>query len=257
MVHQTFVWWALYILHQFVQSPIRHLGLAIRNVQRVHVRVQPFFAYTAPSPAYMHWWTGSALVQVMAWYLFGAKPLPELRLTYHQLDLQEQISMKFEWKYKIFYPWKYSWKWPPFCPEGDELRQIQHSSWLICVRHFAAHLTTTEWYAPSQWETSLQCNDVSHWLGAYQHNKTWVMCIFLGTYYRPGLICVRHAADLVKLCLQDICNPLACQALSRKWVLVPQIPGPQTGCWHTFAMGTQLGGWQGQKLCVDIPWSFC
>ena len=22
-------------------------------------------------------------------------------------------------------------------------------------------------YAPNQWETSLQCNDVSHWLGAY------------------------------------------------------------------------------------------
>ena len=32
MVHQTFVWWALYILHKFVKSPTRHLGLAIRNV---------------------------------------------------------------------------------------------------------------------------------------------------------------------------------------------------------------------------------
>ena len=30
-------------------------------------------------------------------------------------------------------------------------------------------------YAPSQWETSLQCNDVSHWLGA---NLDWSLYIF-------------------------------------------------------------------------------
>ena len=35
MVHQTFVWWALYIPYKFVKSPIRHLGLAIGNVRRV------------------------------------------------------------------------------------------------------------------------------------------------------------------------------------------------------------------------------
>ena len=35
IIHQTFVWWALYILYQFVKFPIRHLGLAIGNVQRV------------------------------------------------------------------------------------------------------------------------------------------------------------------------------------------------------------------------------
>ena len=35
MVHQTFVWWALYILYEFEKFPIRHLGLAIGNVQCV------------------------------------------------------------------------------------------------------------------------------------------------------------------------------------------------------------------------------
>ena len=35
MVHQTLVWWALYIPYKFVNSPIRHLGLAIGNVRRV------------------------------------------------------------------------------------------------------------------------------------------------------------------------------------------------------------------------------
>ena len=28
-------------------------------------------------------------------------------------------------------------------------------------------------YAPGQWETSLQCNDVSHWLGAYLGWSLW------------------------------------------------------------------------------------
>ena len=35
MVHQTFVWWVLYVLYKFVKSPIRHLGLAIGNVRCV------------------------------------------------------------------------------------------------------------------------------------------------------------------------------------------------------------------------------
>ena len=37
-----------------------------------------------PGDAYKHHWTGSTPVQVMAWYLFGVKPLPEPMLTYCQ-----------------------------------------------------------------------------------------------------------------------------------------------------------------------------
>ena len=46
--------------------------------------------------------TGSALVQVMACRLFGTKPLPEPMLADCQLDAQEQTSVKFESKYKLF-----------------------------------------------------------------------------------------------------------------------------------------------------------
>ena len=46
MVHQTFVWWALYILFKFVKSLVRHLGLAIGNVR--HVR---WFSWTLPNLA--------------------------------------------------------------------------------------------------------------------------------------------------------------------------------------------------------------
>ena len=49
-----------------------------------------------PTAAYMHQGTGPALAQVMACHLFSTKPLPELMLTYCQLDSWEQISVKFE-----------------------------------------------------------------------------------------------------------------------------------------------------------------
>ena len=56
-----------------------------------------------PSAAYMRKWTGSALVQVMACRLFGAKPLPEPMPVYCWLDPYEQTSVKFELKYKPFH----------------------------------------------------------------------------------------------------------------------------------------------------------
>ena len=56
-----------------------------------------------PSAAYMHQWTGSALVQEMACRLFGAKPLPEPMLACCQLDSWEQISVKFESEFYHLY----------------------------------------------------------------------------------------------------------------------------------------------------------
>ena len=43
-----------------------------------------------PSAAYMRQWIGSALVQIMACRLFGAKPLSKPMLGYCQLDHLEQ-----------------------------------------------------------------------------------------------------------------------------------------------------------------------
>ena len=80
MVHQTFVWWASYITNKFVKSPIRHLGLAIGNVQCVRR-----FAPT------LHLKELIILIQK-----FGAKPLSEPMLPYCQLDPKEYISVKFD-----------------------------------------------------------------------------------------------------------------------------------------------------------------
>ena len=54
-----------------------------------------------PSAAYMSRCIGSALVQIMACRLFGAKPLSEPVLSHSQLDPQEQTSVKFESKHFI------------------------------------------------------------------------------------------------------------------------------------------------------------
>ena len=56
-----------------------------------------------PSATYMRQWPGSALVQIMACRLFGAKPLPQPVLTYQQLDPYEPISLKFKSQFKHYY----------------------------------------------------------------------------------------------------------------------------------------------------------
>ena len=82
-----------------------------------------------PSAAYMHQWTGSSLVWVMACRLIGAKPLPTPMLTYCQLDSWGHYSVKFESEFYHFQSRKCNWKchlpkWRPFCPGGDELKDL-------------------------------------------------------------------------------------------------------------------------------------
>ena len=77
---------------------------------------------------YMRQWIGSALVQIMARRLFGAKPSSKPMLGYCQLDPQEQT---YKWntvlvKNRTFSLKKMrlkmsSAKWRPFCPGEDAL----------------------------------------------------------------------------------------------------------------------------------------
>ena len=55
-------------------------------------------------------WTRPLLVQVMAWYLKGDKPLPEPVMTNHQLCSSEQTLVKYQSKYKHFHSQKCAWK---------------------------------------------------------------------------------------------------------------------------------------------------
>ena len=120
-----------------------------------------------PSAAYMCQWTGSALVQVMACRLFGAKLLPEPKLVYCQLDSREQISVKFESEFYYFHSIKCIWncrlpKWRPFCPGGDELImkvyvvEVIHSVWCLNWLFFSSF--TRPWTQPSHRNVCHTCS---------------------------------------------------------------------------------------------------
>ena len=88
--------------------------MSFLDIEIVHV-----VNLSPPSATYMHQWTWSSLVQVMACCLFGANPLPDPMLLYCQLDYWEQISVKFESEFCHFHSRKCIWncrltKWQPF-----------------------------------------------------------------------------------------------------------------------------------------------
>ena len=113
-------------------------------------------------------WTGSALVQVMACRLFGAKPLPEPMLSYCQLYSWEQISVKLESKFCHFHPRKCIWKcclpkWQPFCPGRDEVTTVLVRAWMsIDIHLFYVDVITYPCYndimgqiTPVTWTTAI------------------------------------------------------------------------------------------------------
>ena len=77
--------------------------------------IHPAFIYcllnsSPPSAAYRCQWIMSALIQIMACRLFGAKPLPKPTLGYCQLEPYEQTSVTCLSKYKNFNSRKCFWK---------------------------------------------------------------------------------------------------------------------------------------------------
>ena len=51
-------------------------------------------------------------------------------------------------------------------------------------------------FAPSQWETALLCNDVSHWSGANIESALYTCRVFDGQYtYETGIISCMHPAN--------------------------------------------------------------
>ena len=76
------------------------------------------------SAAYTRQRIGWALFQIMACRLFDAKALPKPMMTYCQLDLKEQTSVKCEPKYEIFHESAFEkivWEMEAILSRGDEL----------------------------------------------------------------------------------------------------------------------------------------
>ena len=86
-----------------------------RNRTKYAIQIRVFVTMTyvsssLPSAAYMRQSTLSSLVQVMAFRMFGAKPLPEPMLAYCQLDSWEHISVKYESVFYHFHSRICNWK---------------------------------------------------------------------------------------------------------------------------------------------------
>ena len=92
------------------------------NGQDIHI-----FNLSPPSAAYKGQWIGSALVQLMACRLFGAKPLSEPVLPYCQLGRPRgtyfsRIFFKIQkFSFTKMHLQISSAKWRPFCSGGGEL----------------------------------------------------------------------------------------------------------------------------------------
>ena len=108
---QTSLWIFRHILKR-TRKPGLKIGMKLKNITKLFtkdcVKAAQLLCVNSspPSAAYMCQWTGSALVEIMACRLIGAKPLFQSMLKYCWLDHQEQTSVKFESKYKTFHSWK-------------------------------------------------------------------------------------------------------------------------------------------------------
>ena len=96
------------------------------DVAHINIRLITAVNTSPLNVAYMRLWTGSSLIQVMAWRRRGAKPLLEPMLIYCQSDSWEQVSVKFELEFYHFHTRKCIWKcrlpkWRPFYPGRDEI----------------------------------------------------------------------------------------------------------------------------------------
>ena len=104
-------------------------------------------------PHLMRQWKVSPLVQIMACRLVGAKPFPEPRMVYCQLDAQEQVSMKLESEFYHFHSIKCVWKcrlpkWRPFCQGKDRLMKFKF--WLRNGRASLQPVSSCNWKCRSK-----------------------------------------------------------------------------------------------------------
>ena len=88
------------------------------------------------SDAHMRQHNIQALLQIMAWRLFGAKPISEPMLPNCQLDARQHISMKFYVKFKKnVHSRKCTWNYrlPKSRPSCPSLNVLRHE-WVIATQ---------------------------------------------------------------------------------------------------------------------------
>ena len=118
----------------------------------------------------------------------------ESKLAYCQLDPKGPTSVKFESKYTTFIL-KHEF-------EKCHLQDVSYLSQPHCLSHCCVCLCYSTGLAPSQWETALLCNDISHWLGESLESalfKHWVLWQLQAQWHRDHFVCFQPVRDDVTL----------------------------------------------------------
>ena len=132
---------------------IKILELSETEILYTHSGIM-FINSSPHSAAYMRWWIGSALVQIIACCLDGAKPLSEPMLTYCQLDPKEHISMKFYFKFKYFH--------------------LRKCVWICCLRNWGLFVqggwVNSFWHIKTIRQNRSGWHFIKYWFVVWQHN---------------------------------------------------------------------------------------
>ena len=138
--------------------------------------VPPVAIYQLFEARYEHVWlneTKPSLVTIMAWSLFGAKPLAQPLLTYCQMDHYQQLSLKCR-----FLTRKWIWKchlWcDAICPGFDVLTPGDVAWWpsfvLLSWYIPCSHCNQLQDQAPVDFnlrvnDIRMTCDDLTEWVG--------------------------------------------------------------------------------------------
>ena len=104
------------------------------------------------------------------------------------------------------------------CVTKPQWVKIVYGSWMLLCLVCVCDIRADSRFVPSQWETALLCNDVSHWLGAHLESALWyvLLCLVFVVHVSAR---VRHFILCPISAMKNICGLLVKDMTCR-------IPGP-------------------------------
>ena len=140
-----------------------------------------------PSVAYMRQWIWSALLQIMAFRLFGNKPSFKLMLGYCQFELRKNKISENWIKNKLqnflfmnIHLQIPSEKWQPCCPGRDELENTGVRRYLFCrnkLMHYHTVLTVTKLLSVTALCATWNRAVLNAWRPQFIFVRMYTMCV--------------------------------------------------------------------------------
>ena len=168
-------------------------------------------------------------------------------ISHHPFACQQKVIELWSTKRPVYMSWQNN--------ANDMLTNNFACRQELCVQHIPRNLhTVLYWcrdhfvYAPNQWETTLRCNVVSHWLGACTN---WSLLVFL-LCFGNSLFYDCLSASEVTLKNMSVCIPLIhWQPISyhnqtkHNNIIDRQTDRQTEGCkWQQYPFGLRAEGWK-------------